>query len=209
MSEYNAYPLSWPLGWPRKNVRIRSRFGKWNAPPSVAHGSRKVLDELKRMGVGDFNVVISTNIELRLDGLPRSDRRSPTDPGAAVYFKLKGKQKVLACDKYSTVGENLYAIGLTIEATRGIERWGSVTTEQAFAGYIALEEKTGPSCWEILGIPEAALYFQLTDPKIMENKIMDAYRLAAKRAHPDKEGGSPEAFDEVVRAKDMALQLSR
>lgn len=204
MSEYNAYPLSWPLGWPRKNVRIHSRFGKHNTPPSVAQGSRKVLDELRRMGVQDFNVVISTNVELRLDGLPRSDRRAPMDPGAAVYFKLKGKQKVLACDKYSTVGENLYAVGLTIEATRGIERWGSVTTEQAFAGYVALEEKTTRSCWEALEIPPP--FAPGLSIQNRENAVMDAYRRMARKSHPDS-GGSPEAFDEVVKAKDMALQL--
>src|SRR4051812_38337857 len=149
------------------------------------------------MGVQDFNVVISTNVELRLDGLPRSDRRNPVDPGAAVYFKLKGKQKVLACDKYGTVGENLYAIGLTIEATRGIERWGSVTTEQAFAGYIALEAKTGPSCWDVLGIPPVIAPGLSRENRA--NHIMDAYRRKARETHPDN-GGSPEAFDEVVKA---------
>jgi len=66
--------------------------------------------------------------------LPRSDRRAPQDPGAAVYWRNGDKKLVLACDKYTSVGENLYAIGKTIEATRGIERWGAVTAEQAFAG---------------------------------------------------------------------------
>ncbi|MFL6228071.1 MAG: J domain-containing protein, partial [Pyrinomonadaceae bacterium] len=179
MSEYNAYPLSWPLGWPRHAVRIRSRFGKWNAPPSVAQGAKKVLAELKRMGVDDHAVVISTNIELRLDGLPRSDRRAPTDPGAAVYFRLWNDQrKVLACDKYVTVGDNLYAIGLTIEATRGIERWGSVTVEQAFAGYVALEEKTTKSCWEVLGIP--APDAPGLNQQNRENAVLDAYRRKAR-----------------------------
>lgn len=151
MSEYNAYPLSWPLGWKRTAFRCNSRFGA-HQPPTVAKGTSTVLNELRRMGVPDYQVVISTNVQLRLDGLPYSNQREPVDPGTAVYFKINGKQKVLACDKYSTVGENLYAIGKTIEATRAIERWGSVTTEQAFAGYIPLQEKTEPSCWEVLGM---------------------------------------------------------
>jgi hypothetical protein len=203
VKQVNAYPLSWPAGWPRKNVHIESRFGHNNRRPSVALGSSKVFEELKRMGVQDWAVVISTNVELRLDGLPRSDRREPSDPGAAVYFKLNKQDKVLACDKYRTVGENLYAIGCTIEATRAIERWGSVTVEQAFAGYIALEEKTGPSCWDVLGIPP------IEGPRNAQKEqvIMDAYRRKCRETHPDKEGGSPEAFDAVVKAKDMALQL--
>lgn len=197
--EYNAYPLSWPVGWKRNTTRVRSRFGKYNAPPSVAVGSSLILDELRRMGVPDFAIVISTNIELRLDGRPYSNRRDPDDPGAAVYFQLGNpvRKSVLACDKYSSVGENLYAIGKTIEATRAIERWGSVTMEQAFAGYIALEEKTEASAWEVLDIPQGS----------NEQQILDAWRRKVRVTHPDVPGGSPEAFDRVNKAKDMALQL--
>src|SRR5919106_4898123 len=172
--EYTAYPLSWPAGWPRHQTRFHSRFGHWNARPTVALGSRFVINELRRMGVPDYKIAISTNVELRLDGLPYSNRREPRDPGAAVYWTTtKGKKQVLACDKYVSAGENLYAIGKTIEATRGIERWGAVTAEQAFAGYVALEEKTEPSCWELLDIP----------PQSTEQQILDAYRRKVRAAH--------------------------
>jgi hypothetical protein len=196
--EYHAYPLSWPLGWKRHTTRIDSRFGKYMRRPSVSAGSSLVLAELKRMGVPDFQVVISTNVSLRLDGLPYSNQREPNDPGAAVYWNDRGKRRVLACDKYRTVGENLYAIGKTIEATRAIERWGAVTTDQAFAGYVALEEKTERSCWEVLDIPAGST----------EQQILDAYRRKARDSHPDH-GGSAEAFDSVVKAKDIALQLRK
>lgn len=128
MAEYTAYPLSWPIGWPRNKSTVRSRFGTWRNKPSVARSRDVVIAELKRAGVADWKVVISTNLPLRRDGLPYSNQKEPDDTGAAVYWKdRKGKQLVLACDKYDTVGDNLYAIGKTIEATRGIERWGSVT----------------------------------------------------------------------------------
>jgi hypothetical protein len=201
MSE--AFPLSWPLGWKRNATRVDSRFGRYMNRPTVGKGSRLVLEELKRTGVPDHKVIISTNVQLRLDGLPYSNQREPSDPGAAVYFTLKDQKKVLACDKYRTVGENLYAIGKTIEATRAIERWGSVTTEQAFAGYVALQEKTERSCWEVLGL----------DPQVPqlarepEGIIIEAYRRRARETHPDNANGSSEAFSEVCRAKDMALQL--
>lgn len=146
------------------------------------------------MGVPDFHVVISSNLELRLDGLPYSNRRDPSDPGAAVYWRDGDRRLVLACDKWSTVGENLYTIGKTIEATRAIERWGAVTTEQAFAGYTALPERTGPSCWEVLGVAPAA-----TEPEILA-----AWRSKVKTAHPDA-GGSTEAFNALNAAKDIAL----
>lgn len=156
------------------------------------------------MGVGDWSIVISTNVQLRRDGLPYSNQREPSDTGVAVYWENKHKKRlVLACDKYDTVGDNLYAIGMTIEATRAIERWGSVTAEQAFEGYARLPEKTGPSCWEILGLDPHSWW-----TKQNERSILTAYRRRAQTWHPDR-GGSPEKFDSLVRAKDIALQLIR
>lgn len=200
MPEYNAYPLSWPVGWKRSTFRTHSRFGKYGNRPSVSTGTSFVLAELHRMGVPDFHVVISTNVRLRLDGLPYSNERTPDDPGAAVYWRDDDKRLVIACDRWSTVGENIYTIGKTIEATRAIERWGAVTTDQAFAGYVALEEKTQASCWEVLGIGPIS---KMDGAATM---ILDAYRRKARETHPDS-GGSAEAFSSVVAAKDVALQL--
>ncbi len=150
------------------------------------------------MNVADWRVVISTNIQLRRDGLPYSNQKEPLDTGVAVYWKdRKDKQLVLACDKYNTVGDNLYAIGKTIEATRAITRWGTVTAEQAFAGYVALNEKTGPSCWEILGLERHSN---------TERSVLEAYRAKARSLHPDV-GGNSDSFAALVAAKDMALQL--
>lgn len=173
--------------------------------PTVSAGTTVILEQLRLMRVPDYMVVISTNVQLRLDGRPYSNQKEPSDPGAAVYWTAKNKQRrVLACDKYRTVGENLYAIGKTIEATRAIERYGSVTTEQAFAGYAALEEKTEASCWDVLGIPPPIAPGLSAQNR--ENAVLDAYRRKARETHPDN-GGSPEAFDAVVKAKDIALQL--
>lgn len=149
------------------------------------------------MGTPDYLVVISTNLQLRRDGLPYSAQKEPTDPGAAVYWRVGDKRFVMACDRFTTVGENLYTIGKTIEATRAIERWGAVTTEQAFAGYVALEEKTEPSCWEVLQIP----------PGSNRQQVIDAFRRRALETHPDA-GGSANAFTEVTRAKEIALAMS-
>lgn len=198
MSEHTAYPLSWPIGWPRNKFRTHSRFGSFNRPPSVARARDVVILELQRMGVPDYSIVISTNIQLRRDGLPYSNQKEPEDTGSAVYWRDGDKRLVLACDKYNTVGDNLYAIGKTIEATRAITRWGSVTAEQAFAGYARLNEKTGPSWREVLGME------QFDSPS--EKEILAAYRQRARETHPDH-GGNSEAFAAVVAAKDTTLQL--
>ncbi len=206
METTTAYPLSWPTGWPRNKTRIRSRFGTYWKKPTVYLATQLILLELKRAGARDWNVIVSTNVPLKRDGTPYSNQKEPNDPGAAVYWKDRRKrQLVLACDKYSSVGENLYAIAKTIEATRAIERWGSVTAEQAFAGYARLQEKTEPNCWDVLDIPApGTASFPIT-----ERLILSAFRKAATKVHPDtgNEGASSEAFGRVVRAKDTALQL--
>lgn len=204
MSEQSAYPLQWPARWPRTRSPQRSRFGKWNAPPTTDSATQSLLAELKRLGAQ--RIVISTNVPLRKDGLPYSNV-SVDDKGVAIYFRLKDEPRVLACDKWSTIGENIYAIAKTIEATRGIERWGSVTTEQAFAGYAALQEKTQPTCWELLNVRKEGL--QLATPEGIETAeriILQAWREKIKTAHPQN-GGSEQAFADVNAAKDMALQL--
>ena len=73
--------------------------------------------------------MISTNLKLRLDGLPRSDQATPADPGVAVYFELDGKTIVLACDKWNRVADNIYAIAKHVDALRGQDRWGVGTVE--------------------------------------------------------------------------------
>lgn len=154
--------------------------------------------ELKLIGVGDFNVVVSTNVELRLDGTPYSNRSAPSDPGAAVYFKLKGKPCVLACDKWNRVEDNLSAIARHIEALRGQERWGVGSVEQAFAGYTALPpagSSAGASWWNVIGCAHDAPF----------EVVKDAYRTKAREAHPDN-GGSHDAMVVLNAAWDQARQ---
>jgi hypothetical protein len=49
-----------------------------------------LINEIRRLG-GD-NAILSTNIKLRVDGLPYSNQAQPNDTGAAVYFNLKGNR---------------------------------------------------------------------------------------------------------------------
>jgi hypothetical protein len=44
-----------------------------------------------------------------------------------------------ACDRWDSVADNVQAIRKTIEALRGIERWGTGDmVQRAFAGFVAL-----------------------------------------------------------------------
>ena len=137
-----AYPLTWPLGVPRTSYRRRSQFVNRSTGDSVA----RVRNQLKLARAR--TIVISSNLPLRSDGFPRADgpQKPGGDVGAAVYWtreeRRAGKWQLvpycMPCDRWDRIADNLYAIALSIEALRGMERWGAVSIEQAFAGFAAL-----------------------------------------------------------------------
>src|SRR5688572_3681449 len=98
-----AYPLQWPTGWKRTDAhrRTRAKFGRkerrgdnsWLTHTSltIEQATRRVREELQRMRVRDDDLVINTNLLLRLDGFPRSGQPEPKDPGVTVYW-LDGKE---------------------------------------------------------------------------------------------------------------------
>lgn len=191
MSEHiTAYPLTWPNGWKRTHDQEHALFSKKTSQYqrrkiTVSDAVGFVLDELRRMGIPDFKVIISTDLKLRLDGLPYSGQKEPDDQGASVWWKDGSAQKVIAIDKYHRVADNIYAIGKTIEALRGIERWGSgEVLERTFTGFTALPNLSPEGWWEIIDLPQ---HTPTAD-------VLAAFKKARFRSHPDQ-GGSTESFN--------------
>lgn len=123
------FPLTWPQGWPRSKGAQSSSFKATFT--SIRDGLFRQINLL-----GGTHIVLSSNIPLRLDGLPRAGQPQPQDKGVAVYFLRRGKQMVFACDRWDKVEDNMRAIEKTIEAVRGIDRWGaSEMMERAFTAF--------------------------------------------------------------------------
>lgn len=210
------YPLSWPFGWKRtkRHERKRASFStqktteyrnhdgstysaRGKAPVTVTAALKRLLGELRRLGVAEGDCIISTNVPTRLDGLPYSTAKEPDDPGAAVYFRLKKQDRVLACDAWTRVADNLTAIAQHIDALRRIDRYGVGTLEQAFAGYAALPAK-GDTWRSALGFAP--------DDVVTKDAIDVAFRDRARTAHPDV-GGSHEAMASLTSARADALRF--
>lgn len=212
----DAYPLTWPAGWPRSHpgAMTHGRFNRqeWKTssytPPggtpsryrakaemTIAVAVDRVRAELKRMDVDEDDLVISTNLQLRLDGLPRSGQRDPDDAGAAVYWRDRtGETRCMAIDRYYRVADNLAAIAATLDAMRAIERHGGAEIlDRAFTGFTALPSPA--SDWR------AVLGIDIADPSPAQ--LEAAYRTARAAAHPDR-GGTAERFHEVQRAFEAA-----
>ena len=202
-----AYPLNWPVGWKRTphGGREHGRFGKRERATGASYASlkdlsveqavRRVRGELERMGVREHDLVVSTNLKLRLDGWPRSDQAAPADPGVSVYWRDRHDEtRCMAIDRYVRVADNIAAVAATLEAMRAIERHGGAAIlDRAFTGFAALPGPVASDVpWHVvLAVPAHA----------STDQVREAYRRSRKIAHPDS-GGNAASFDAVQRAWD-------
>lgn len=193
-----AYPLSWPLHKPRTAAH-RIERSAFDRKRTLASARGLLINEVKLLG--GSGLVISTNIPLRQDGLPRSGYATPRDAGAAIYFKRNKQDMAFACDRWDRVEDNLYAIAKTIDALRGISRWGSGDmVAAAFTGFAMLPPPIVAGMarhWRDV--------LQYGNSPADREAITQHYRILASTAHPDK-GGSDAAMAELNQARDDALK---
>lgn len=193
-----AFPLNWPTGWPRSahrrdNIRIKVSF---------ARARNDIVNGLRVFGARD--IVISSNVPLRGDGLPYADgemqRGVRSDPGVAVYWTRKGKPFSIACDQWRHVRHNLRSIGLAVEGFRAIERSGaSNLLDRAFSGFAALPSAIVTAAprdwWAVLDFDAPPSTLAIAEA---------AFTRLAKRWHPDVEGGDHDRMVELNLAWEQA-----
>lgn len=194
-----AYPLYWPPGWPRTPAHERQRHRQFSV--TFGRAVDDIRGEIQRLA-GDPEPIISTNVVLRLDGYPSASASKAAaareDPGAAVYWVQDGARLSMACDKWDLVEHNLRAITLSIQALRGLERWGSSQiVERAFQGFRALPAAGGADWRLVLKLDGGA--------PVSEDVIRARFRQLAAAAHPDN-GGSHHDFERLTQARDAALR---
>lgn len=194
MSVIPAYPLQWPAGWGRMEAwqRKTSTFSRNKRQLTINDSVTRVREELGRMGISDDDLVVSTNLELRMDGWPKSGQREPVDPGATAYWRdSKGNTRCMAIDRYDRVADNLAAIAATLEAMRAIERHGGASIlDRAFTGFTALPGAGATTHWrDVLDVP----------PGATREQIEQAYRRLRSLHHPDR-GGDATRFHEIQKA---------
>lgn len=168
----NAFPLRWPPGQPRTKKPRRAKF---QITPAAAR--QDLLHELAQLGAR--GVVLSTNVPLRRDGL---------------YFEVDGEEHEIACDVWDSVKDNIRAIGLSVAALRGIERWGSTSLmKRVFSAFRMLQGPAQKLWWDVLGV----------EPTAGPDEVRAAYRARALEVHPDH-GGDEAKMAELNAAKEQA-----
>ena len=193
------FPLYWPLQYARTAPAAR-RAARFLVDFVSARSA--LLRELNLLGTRD--IVLSSNVPTRRDGLPAVPDREPDDPGVAVYFLRRRSRDgdmapfVIACDQFSRVRWNLRAIGATIEALRSIERHGTTSMlEQAFSGFAQLPAAATARSWrEVLGVPPGPCDAEAVRARLRE---------LARSHHPDV-GGNPDRMLEITVAYEAAIR---
>ena len=188
--------------WPGPLTRSRS------GSPFTGHyqDSLNILDrELRALNAKRPVIQLAlTESDIRNDGLPRAHAR-PTHPGVIVAFDSKHGPLKYATDRYGDSGydrpgwhANLRAIALGLEALRKVDRYGIAQRGEQYTGWKALGsgiampsmsvEDAAQFLADSAGVGEAAA-------SVVSSALnrAAAYRMAAKRLHPDL-GGDPQAF---------------
>jgi hypothetical protein len=179
-----AYPLTWPAGWPKTepNRRETARF-----KTTISAALKNLKRQIELMG--GTNTVLSSNYTLGAE--------NPKESGVVAYFRWQQMDVAIPCDRWLKIEHNVQAIALTIEAMRGMERWGAKHMIKAmFTGFKALPAPKGSErpWWDVLGIPQTST----------RQQIEDAYFQKCKTCHPDK-GGTHEQMVELNDAYSKAL----
>jgi hypothetical protein len=184
-----SFPLHWPSGYTRTDKPKSSAF-----KVTFAKARDEAIKQIRILG-GNA-VIISSNIPVRLNGLPYANFSKVDDPGIAIYFTYNNEQVVFCCDKWDKPEANMKAIANTIDAIRGMNRWGvSEMMQRMFTGFKQLPEHTSSlKWWEVFDI----------DKNSTEQEIKSQYRCLIQIHHPDK-GGKREDFDAIQEAYKQAI----
>lgn len=150
-----------------------------------------------------------------------ADAAAPRHPGVALSFDIDRVGPVrFATDRYRYGGSgylpawkaNVRAIVLTLEALRAVDRYGATRHAEQYRGWQALGAGdptpmgSGMTPHEAADLLAAAGGSLLSPVTLLAHKgaVRDAYRAAARTAHPDN-GGDPDEFRRLTEARDLLL----
>jgi hypothetical protein len=171
-----------------------------------------VLDLLEREY--DFldgeRLVIEVDVredQIRNDGMIRSGAAA-SSPGARIAFESKFGPIIMATDRFvhrpygskmqQDWQHNVYAIALSLEALRKVDRYGVTKRGEQYTGWKAIGgAPEPPSPLEAIGVLAAILNASHSD---VNADLPRAIRRAKALAHPDRNNGHRVQWDQVEEA---------
>jgi hypothetical protein len=154
-----------------------------------------------------------TRDQLRNDSWPKTAAQ-PRDVGVILSFDSPKGPLSFPCDTFNTFDCNLRAIALALQALRAVDRYGVTQGNEQYKGWARLP---APADQPFRTKEEAAAFLvsqanpDMTDRAgFVASAVMShqpardgAYKAAAKRLHPDTNGGSHEMFVRLQAAMKM------
>ncbi len=198
MTVYHESQVPWPAGRAetadRKNGPFQTNMA--NACDRI----EKQVEMFSRSTWRTTELWIYADADSGAKGRFLSNQRGIRDPKVAVSFDLDGTQYNIVADRYFEPWQNLAGIASYIEAIRAQERNGIFTAQEMMASFAALPAPPRKRDWfEVLAVSPSA-----------PREVIDAsYKALAKKLHPDVQGGSTEAFQELQGAYEDAKEAAK
>ncbi len=200
-ARYVALPNAWPgrkrpADWKPKG---RSPF-KFKAWSRVEH---ELLEEIARVNGRDVTIALDIRNpgHFRNDGGIRADARPVTARVIVSFARPDGKKLVFPCDAYGDWQDNVWAIRLSLEALRSIDRYGVTQGDQQYEGFAALPPGK-PAGMTVERAREIVAKLADLEPQALTfpSVFTVAVQRARSKAHPDRDGGNTATFQELEEA---------
>jgi hypothetical protein len=173
--------------------------GRW--PLFKASWSQTVTllaSELRHLEARGISIELDMEPRMfRNDGLPRSDARASSDGVRLTFTSKFGPLRYETAEFTGRWGEagwqqNLRAIALSMEALRKVDRYGVSKRGEQYRGWRALPVGTDPA--DSIATVEQARAFL--------GRWNGDWKAAVRATHPDQ-GGDPDDFRRVMKAKEL------
>lgn len=145
--------------------------------------------------------------DIRRDGLLRGDARLRSS-GIVLTFDCKHGQLSYPCDTYYNWQDNLRAIALALEHLRAVDRYGVTRRGEQYTGWARLPAPAAADGFK--NVDEAAIWLANQTADQTEGEILSsaaayekAWRAAAKKLHPDVQGGVTAGFQKLQQAREL------
>lgn len=198
MSELQVRPI---IQWPGKMTknRRRSQF-------RAGYGSTMDLIEAELSHLRATAVCLLMALEhdqIRLDGRPRASA-IPQHPGVILTFNTPSGPRQFPCDRYDDWGDNLRAIGLSLQALRAVDRYGVTQSGEQYTGFAALPPPNSDHWTRESAVRFLECFMGRACPQPGTFEFENYIRAAERKSHPDT-GGDPADFKKTQQARDILL----
>jgi len=180
--------------WGQPFTPSSQRRSRWTFKAGWADTINLLDREVDYLGAKSF--VIEADFreqDIRLDGMPRSNARSPEFPGIRVSFESKHGPLQYQTDTCAFWQHNVRSIALGLEALRAVDRYGITSRAEQYTGFKAIESGG-------LGTRAAeAIVRKYAGPKVSDS-LQENWKHARRHTHPDKHGGDHTLWNELEEA---------